>query len=128
MSIDRFEGHRYLNLETFRKSGEGVRTPVWFVREGHTLHVWTLADSGKVRRIRRNSRVRIAPCTVSGRLLGDWVAAHAEVDGSPEALRHVSRLMRSKYGIAFLLFAWVGRLQRARYTTLRIHVEKDPGE
>jgi PPOX class probable F420-dependent enzyme len=128
MSLDRFGGHRYLNLETFRRNGEGVKTPVWFVREGNTLYVWTLADSGKARRIRRNGRVRIVPCTDSGDLLGDWLVARAEVDGSPEALRHVARLMRSKYGIAFLLFEWIGRLWRARYTTLRIRVEKDPAE
>ncbi|WP_448591557.1 PPOX class F420-dependent oxidoreductase [Thermoflexus hugenholtzii] len=124
MSLDRFEGHRYLNLETFRKNGEGVKTPVWFVRDGNTLYVWTLADSGKARRIRRNGRVRIAPCTASGDLLDDWIMARAEVDGSPEALRHVTRLMRSKYGIAFLLFEWMGRLRRARHTTLRIRVEE----
>lgn len=50
----------YIALETFRKSGEGVVTPVWVTAEGDKLYVWTVGDSGKVKRIRNNGRVRIA--------------------------------------------------------------------
>jgi len=124
MSIELFNGHNYLNLETFRKSGVGVKTPVWFVREGDMLYVWTQADSGKARRIRRNGRVRIAPCTARGDLLGQWVEAHAEADASPEALRHAESLMRKKYGLAFRGFRLLGKLRGGRYTTLRIRVDE----
>jgi uncharacterized protein len=82
-----FEGHKYLSLETFRKSGEGVRTPIWFASEPATrvdspapkLYVYTVGNSGKVKRIRNNPRVRIAPCDVRGKLLGEWVEARAEI-------------------------------------------------
>lgn len=28
---DPFERRHYLNIETFRKNGQGVKTPLWFV-------------------------------------------------------------------------------------------------
>jgi len=111
MSLDNFNGHKYLNIETFRKSGVGVKTPVWFVREGDALYVWTQADSGKAKRIRRDGRVRIAPCTARGELLGEWSEAHAEADASPEALRHVEQLMQRKYGLVFRGFQLMGKLR-----------------
>ena len=60
-SLDQFQKQKYLNLETFRKSGESMRTPVWFVQDGESLYVHTVANSGKVKRIRNNGRVNIAP-------------------------------------------------------------------
>ena len=64
------EGKRYLSLETYRKSGKGVRTPVWFAVEPTNapasnpwkLYVYTATDSGKAKRIRQKGVVKIAPC------------------------------------------------------------------
>ena len=69
---------KYLNLESFRKNGQSVRTPVWFAGDppsgaAQRLYVYSEADSGKAKRIRRDSRVRVAPCSVRGKLLGDWM-------------------------------------------------------
>lgn len=99
-----FVGHKYLNLETFRKSGEGVRTPVWFAAaapeagEGTagTLYVYTIGNTGKVKRIRNNPRVRIAPCDMRGGLQGEWVEARAEILRGEEAA-HGMRLLNRKY-------------------------------
>src|SRR6202521_5589589 len=87
MGFAAFAGHKYLNLETCKKNGEGVKTPVWFAADPSVpldssdakLYVYTIGVSGKVKRIRNNPRVRIAPCTASGKLLGDWVEAKAEI-------------------------------------------------
>ncbi|NSW53452.1 MAG: pyridoxamine 5'-phosphate oxidase family protein [Anaerolineae bacterium] len=70
-----FDGQAYLNLETRRASGEPVCTPLWFVQDGEVFYFRTLGTSGKVKRMRANPRVRIAPCRVDGALLGDWHAA-----------------------------------------------------
>jgi PPOX class probable F420-dependent enzyme len=96
-----FAGHKYLNLETFRRSGEGVRTPVWFAaapgEEGaRKLYVYTIGNTGKVKRIRNNPSVRIAPCDMRGRLRGDWVDAHAEILQGEEAAQGM-RLLNRKY-------------------------------
>ena len=66
MKLEQFQKQQYLNIETFRKSGQGVKTPVWFAQDGDSLYVWTQADSGKAKRIRNNGDVNIAPCTASG--------------------------------------------------------------
>jgi len=96
-----FQGHKYLNLETFRKNGQAVRTPVWFASEPaegvpQTLYVYSEADSGKAKRIRRNARVRIAPCDMRGKLLGDWIEARAEIVADEEAGLGM-RLLNGKY-------------------------------
>ena len=103
-----FKG-KYLSLTTFRKDGTPVATPVWFVAENGTLLVETDADSYKVRRIRRNSRVEIAICTSTGKLLGGPVAAQAELLPDDERPR-VERLMARKYRVDRILVLPVYRL------------------
>lgn len=93
--------HKYLNLETVRKNGQGVRTPVWFAGEPsvgvpQALYVYSTAKSGKAKRIRNTSRVRVAPCDVRGNLRGDWIEARAEVV-TGDAAQHAMRLLERKY-------------------------------
>ena len=69
MGFAAFAGQRYLNLETFKKSGQGVKTPVWFAAEPSVkldsndakLYVYTIGVSGKVKRIRNNARTSLPP-------------------------------------------------------------------
>ena len=97
-----FSRHRYLSLETYRRTGQAVATPVWFVVDRDVIYVYSLATAGKVKRIRNNPRVRIAPCDVRGRLTGAWVEATARiVDERHAAQAH--GLLRAKYG-------WMKRL------------------
>jgi hypothetical protein len=94
-----FASQRYISLETYRKSGEGVRTPVWFAEAGldtsaPLLYVYTIGDSGKAKRIRNSSRVRIAPCDARGKVLGEFVEAHAEIlhgEAAAEGMRALNR-------------------------------------
>jgi PPOX class probable F420-dependent enzyme len=104
MGFAAFAGHKYLNLETFKKSGEGVKTPVWFAADPSAsldsndakLYVYTIGVSGKVKRIRNNPRVRIAPCDMRGRVLGEWVEARVAILTGEEAARGM-RLLNKKY-------------------------------
>ena len=90
-----FDGN-YISLETFKKSGEGVKTPVWFVLHDGVLYVYTEADSWKVKRIRNNARVRVARCTIRGRVTGPWVDGSAAIIEGEE--RQVAdRLLDRKY-------------------------------
>jgi len=122
MGFAQFKGHKYLNLETFRKNGDGVKTPVWFAADpatdpdsaGAKVYVYSTADSGKVKRIRNNSRVRIAPCTARGGLLGEWVEGRAEIVMDAEA-QYGMRLLNKKYAPWKQLldfFAMFGRNKR----------------
>jgi PPOX class probable F420-dependent enzyme len=99
-----FDEKRYLNLETYRVNGIGVRTPVWFAADpkdfsrsgGPKVYVYTTADSGKVKRVRRNGVVRIAPCDMRGNVTGPWINALAELVTGAEYERGM-RLLDRKY-------------------------------
>ena len=98
-ALDPFANQPYLNLETFRRSGEGMKTPVWFVQEGEKFYIRTVAESGKVKRVRNNPRVNVAVCEADGRLTGAWVAGRGrEVRGDPAVEAKVDRLLDAKYG------------------------------
>jgi len=104
MGFAGFSGQKYLNLETFKKSGEGVKTPVWFAAEASAkldsadakLFVYTIGVSGKVKRIRNNSSIKIAPCNMRGDVQGEWVPALAEIVSGAEAV-HGMQLLNKKY-------------------------------
>lgn len=93
-----------MNLETFKKSGQGVKTPVWFAADPSAkldsndakLYVYTVGVSGKVKRIRNNVNVNIAPCNASGGIRGEWVPARAEIVSGAEA-EHGMLLLNKKY-------------------------------
>jgi len=123
MTLKQFEEQKYLALETFRKSGQAVKTPVWFVQDEETLLVWTEAGSGKAKRIRNDGTVRVAPSTGSGEPVGEWLAAHAQADESPDAILHLEKLMKKKYGIMFNIFGFLGRLRGgSKSTAIKIQV------
>jgi PPOX class probable F420-dependent enzyme len=99
-----FNGHKYLSLETYKKTGEAVRTPVWFAPDpaasldssAAKIFIYTIGDTGKVKRMRNNPRVKIAPCDMRGNILGPWVYARAEFVTGEEAARGM-RLLNKKY-------------------------------
>jgi PPOX class probable F420-dependent enzyme len=100
-----FNGQKYLCLESFRKNGQGVRTPVWFAAAAGIsapsarpapLFVYTIGNTGKVKRIRNNPRVRIAPCDMRGNVRGEWVEARAEIIEGAQAAEGI-RLLNRKY-------------------------------
>lgn len=118
-----FKNHSYLNLETFRKSGVGVQTPVWFVEDQGVLYVRTIDGSGKVKRIRRNGQVRVAPCDARGGLLGNWYAAEARLVSDQATIERVDRLLDRKYGLQRKLFNLFGRMQKAGPATIAIQLQ-----
>jgi PPOX class probable F420-dependent enzyme len=121
MHLSQFENQSYLNLETFRKSGVGVQTPVWFVEDSGVLYVRTIRNSGKVKRIRNNSQVRIVPSGGRGEPRGEWVDARAAL--ADEACAElVNKLMKRKYGMQKSMFDMLGRFNKSDYATLAIHI------
>jgi PPOX class probable F420-dependent enzyme len=90
---------RYINLRSFKRDGSGVDTPVWCAALDGKLLIFTLGDSFKVKRIRRNPRVQVAKCDVRGKLLGEWVDARCRaVEDEPELERRAYAALRAKYG------------------------------
>lgn len=96
---------KYISLTTFRKTGVGVATPVWFGEEGDKLYVMTRSDMGKTKRIRNTPQVRVAPCTMSGRVTGSEFSATARLLPQEEHARARDTLNR-KYWMARIPLIW----------------------
>jgi uncharacterized protein len=99
------QGQKYVSLATFRKNGAVVQTPVWFGEDGGKLYVMTRSDSGKYKRIRNNPQVRVAPCTMRGKITGPEFAATARVLES-ERWPHARKTVHRKYWMARIPFLW----------------------
>lgn len=96
--------HKYCRLVTFRRNGAAVPTPMWFAVDGDRLYVKTETPTGKIRRIRNDPRVEIAPCTALGRTVGATVRGRARLLDAGEA-HAAERVLRARYGIGRRLFA-----------------------
>ena len=121
-------GHRYVRLSTFRRSGAAVPTPVWFVRLGENLYVVTGRNTGKVKRIRNNPGVTLAPSDFRGRPKGPDLRAVAGVtnegrDGPAD------RALRGKYGwqyrVVELIEGLLGVVNERVYLELRPPDERE---
>jgi PPOX class probable F420-dependent enzyme len=121
-ALAQFAKAKYLNLETFRKSGVGVRTPVWFAQDGTVFYVYSTPDSGKVKRIRNNPKVRVAPCDFRGNLRGAWVDGRARLCGADEAA-HGQELLRKKYGWLKIIGDFFSRLRRHTQAVIAIELD-----
>ena len=111
-------GEKYISLETFKKNGEGVKTPVWFVLHNDALYVYTEADSWKVKRIRRNPRVRVAACTMRGAVTGPWLDATASLVEGDERLA-ADKLLNKKYFLK-VIFNVLSKINRHQRVMIRI--------
>jgi PPOX class probable F420-dependent enzyme len=98
-------GQKYISLTTFRKSGAGVATPVWFGEGDGKLYVMTRGDMGKAKRIRNNPHVRVAPCTMRGTVTGAEVAATARILPAEEHAR-ARQTINQKYWMARIPLIW----------------------
>jgi PPOX class probable F420-dependent enzyme len=104
---------RYLSVTSFRRDGMGVATPVWFVSDGSRLFALTDAHSAKVRRIRRDPQVLVAPCRANGKLLrSEPLVGHAEVMTATEDLERVQELLMDRYKISYRVVMFFYRLGR----------------
>jgi uncharacterized protein len=92
---------KYISLTTVRKNGHKISTPVWFGEEGEKLYVMTISDSGKMKRIRNNPLVEVAPCTIKGKETGDRFFAQARIL-PPEEDRRARQTINRKYLLARL--------------------------
>jgi len=120
--IWQLDRHKYISLETFKKNGEGVKTPVWFVVHNGALYAYTEADSWKVKRIRNNPRVRVALCDVRGRVKGPWLDGTASIVDGDERLA-ADKLLDRKYFFK-RIFNFLTRIHRHARTMIRIQLAR----
>ena len=106
-------GDRFFALQTFRRDGSAVTTPIWLSPGGAGWVGYTPGRSGKVRRIRRDPRVRVASCDADGVVRGPWWEGRARVLPA-DRLGAATGPLRRKYGLAFRVFRGVLLLEAVR--------------
>jgi PPOX class probable F420-dependent enzyme len=123
-ALAQFASAKYISLETFRKTGVGVRTPVWFAADPaapHVFYLYSEAEAGKIKRIRNNPHVRVAPCDIRGNVKGEFVDGQAAIITAGEADKG-QQLLRRKYGWMKIAGDFFSRLMGHKQALLRINV------
>jgi PPOX class probable F420-dependent enzyme len=119
------ESGSYISFATRKKSGDFVATPVWFAPAGDSYFLFSAGDAGKVKRLRNFSEARIAPCTATGKLTGDWTDTRAYLIDKPADMDRAHQALRRKYGwqmaIGDCFSRLTGKMQRRQY----IRVERN---
>jgi PPOX class probable F420-dependent enzyme len=110
------DGHSFMQLTTFRRSGVPVATLVWFAEEDGRLFVTTALNSGKVKRLRHTPHVSVAPRSPWGAASGPEVEAVARLLPAEEHA-HALAALRRKYGWLFWIFE---RCNRDEQTYLEV--------
>ncbi|MGB5812127.1 MAG: PPOX class F420-dependent oxidoreductase [Polyangiales bacterium] len=113
-AIGTLDDARYVNLETFRKNGTGVQTPVWAAPSGDELVIFTNGNSYKVKRLRRNPAARIAACGARGALKGPWHEGTARLVEDAAGQQAILAALRRKDGWQMVLADWGARLGRTK--------------
>ena len=117
---------RFVSVTTFKRDGTPVSTPVWVAGEDGTLLVISEAESWKVKRIRRNGHVRVAPCSARGAPHGEPIEAEATIDDDTTT---VEQLLARKYGLvygAYMRFSALARKLRRQPTPKGVTVRIRP--
>ena len=125
--FEALEGHTYVSLTTFRKSGEEVSTPLWFALADGRLYATTPRDSGKMKRIRNNPRVRLTPCNARGKPKGESVEGLARVLEEEQAPERGVAAFQEKYRRGLRLFHLFGRTEIGEITLEVNPAEEQPG-
>jgi len=112
--FSQFEGEKVISLETYRRNGQPVRTPVWFLKEDGTLYVHTDDSTGKVKRIRRNPRVRVAPSHFRGKPKADYIEAQAGLQTNSGTLEKYRSRIYKKYGFQGTITRFLQRFSRSK--------------
>jgi hypothetical protein len=102
-SLEQVAAHKRALLVTYRRDGTPVPTPVWAAPGGGRLYVRSERDAGKLKRLRNDARLLVAPCTVRGKPLGAPLEARARMLGPAEEAV-AERALAARYGFGRELF------------------------
>ncbi len=95
--LEEIESEKYISVETYRKNGDSVKTPVWFTIKDNQIFVVTRDQTGKVKRLKNDTQVKIATCTIKGVIKGKWISGTAEILDMEKTKEAVKRRDK-KYG------------------------------
>jgi uncharacterized protein len=122
--LEPFVRQKTVLLTTYRRDGTPVGTPVNVAVDGDRAFVRTWDTTWKVKRIRNNPEVELAPSTVGGKPTGPAIRAHARLLSGRESA-YAGRALARKYPILQgFLVPLVHRLRG----NVTVHIELRPVE
>ena len=119
--ISQFLNQKYINLETYRKNGQAVQTPVWFAIDGSIIYVRTDTNSGKIKRARNNPHVRLTPSNARGQPKGEWIDGEIKIASTSESER-ANQLLRQKYGLQGKIIRMVNKIRKTKPIVVSIKI------
>ena len=90
MSTEPYADASYISVETFRKNGRGVKTPVWCAPCGDEIAIFTERTAGKVR--------------------GEWCEGVGRIVESAEEEARAYEALHEKYGWQMAITDFFSRL------------------
>ncbi len=116
--LGQFKDQQYISLETYRKNGQPVATPVWFVMDDNFIDIVTRSKTGKVKRARNNPQVRVVISDFKGKPKGSWHEGTAQFLSENESALAVKKRDK-KYGIKAKLASLITS-RKGKYVAIRV--------
>jgi PPOX class probable F420-dependent enzyme len=112
------DAEQYISLETFKKDGSGVKTPVWAAALDGKLVIVTDGTSYKVKRLRNNPKLRAAGCDARGNVHGPWYEGTGRILDEAGGAR-ANAVLQTKYGLVYRALSFFstisGRIERRAF-------------
>lgn len=121
--FDKISNEKYINLQTQRKNGNLVSTPVWFVIKDNEIFIRSGQKSGKIKRIRNNKNVKIAICDIKGKIKGEIYDAIAKFEVTLD-YKEINSLFDKKYGIIASLLKIFYKIKKINLTIVSLKVNE----
>ncbi|MDR4510807.1 MAG: PPOX class F420-dependent oxidoreductase [Nitrososphaeraceae archaeon] len=109
--FDKISSEKYINLQTQRKDGNFVSTPVWFVIKDDEIFIRSGSNSGKIKRIRNNKNVKFASCNIKGKIKGEVYDAIANFEFTSD-YKEINLLFDKKYRVMVSLLKIFYKLKK----------------
>ena len=107
-NLDEIKSEKYISLETYRKNNQAVQTPVWFVVKNDLMYVVTRSQTGKVKRLQNNLKVKFALCNIKGKVSGEWIGGTAKILTDSE-IKEAVKMRDQKYGFMAKIAKFVSK-------------------
>lgn len=123
--LEQFDNQRFTVLETYRKNGTAVRTPLLFIIHRNRLYMRTAAHTYKVKRIQNNPNVRVAPSTFKGKPIGNWLEGQAKIYDSAD-MQWVNALSKHRNGWFKRLIDLRNRFRDVQFVVIEVWLDELP--
>lgn len=114
----------YILLSTRKKNGDRVATPVWFAEDGGYYYVFSAANAGKIKRLRNFNDITVAPCTMTGKSLGEELKGQAEIFDAKEDVATAHAALLKHYGWSMRMVdlgSWLtGKINKRKFIRIKL--------